>query len=73
MIVEVYVQPGARRTELAGEHDGRMKIRLTARAVDGEANDALIEFLAGHFGVPRRSVSIERGLTSRRKRVLIKE
>lgn len=73
MIVEVYVQPGARRTELAGEHDGRMKIRLTARAVDGKANAALIEFLAGHFGVPRRSVSIEQGLASRRKRVLIKE
>ena len=73
MIVDVYVQPGARRTELAGEHDGRMKIRLTARAVDGKANEALIEFLAAHFGVPRRSVSIEQGLTSRRKRVLIKE
>jgi uncharacterized protein (TIGR00251 family) len=73
VIVEVYVQPGARRTELAGQHDGRMKIRLSARAVDGKANEALIEFLAGHFGVLRRSVSIEQGLTSRRKRVLIKE
>ncbi|HET7298151.1 MAG TPA: DUF167 domain-containing protein [Burkholderiales bacterium] len=71
MIVELHVQPGASRTEFAGKHGERLKVRLQARAVDGKANDALIEFLAGHFGVPRRNVRIVSGLKSRQKRVQI--
>lgn len=72
-VLELHVQPGARRTEFAGEHGGRMKLRLAARATDGAANAALIEFLAEHFGVPRRNVIIEQGIRSRRKRVSIEE
>lgn len=71
MIVELHVQPGASRTEFAGKHGERLKVRLQARAVDGKANDALIEFLAAHFGVPRRNVRIVSGLKSRQKRVQI--
>lgn len=65
------MQPGASRSEFAGLHGDRIKVRLTARAVDGKANEALVEFLASHYGVPRRSVRIESGLKSRRKRVAI--
>lgn len=65
------MQPGASRTEFAGKHGERLKVRLQARAVDGKANDALIEFLAAHFGVPRRNVRIVSGLKSRQKRVQI--
>lgn len=71
MIVELHVQPGASRTEFAGKHGERLKVRLQARAVDGKANDALIEFLAAHFGVSRRNVRIVSGLKSRQKRVQI--
>lgn len=71
MILELHVQPGASRTEFAGKHGERLKVRLQARAVDGKANDALIEFLAAHFGVPRRNVRIVSGLKSRQKRVQI--
>lgn len=71
MILELHVQAGASRTEFAGKHGERLKVRLQARAVDGKANDALIEFLAGHFGVPRRNVRIVSGLKSRQKRVQI--
>ena len=71
MILDLHVQPGASRTELAGKHGERLKVRLQARAVDGKANDDLIEFLAAHFGVPRRNVRIVSGLKSRRKRVEI--
>jgi uncharacterized protein YggU (UPF0235/DUF167 family) len=39
--------------------------------VDGAANAALIEFLAEHYGVPKRSVHIDSGLKSRLKRVVI--
>ena len=71
MILELHVQPGAARSEFAGKHGERIKVRLAARAVDGKANAALIEFLAEHFKVPRRSVRIESGLKSRQKRVVI--
>jgi uncharacterized protein (TIGR00251 family) len=67
------VQPGASRTEFAGKHGERIKVRLAARAQDGKANEALIEFLAQHYGVPKRSVRITAGLKSRQKRVVIDE
>lgn len=71
MVLELHVQPGAARTEFAGRHGERLKVRLAARAVDGKANEALVEFLAAHYKVPRRSVRIAAGLRSRRKRVVI--
>ena len=73
MILDLHVQPGASRTEFAGRHGERIKVRLAARAVDGKANEALIEFLADHYGVPRRNVRIASGLKSRQKRVVIDE
>jgi uncharacterized protein len=71
LTLELHVQPGAKRTEFAGKHGERIKVRLAARAVDGAANEALIEFLADHYGVPKRSVTIASGLKSRQKRVVI--
>ena len=65
------MQPGASRTEFAGRHGERIKVRLAARAVDGKANQALVEFLAQHYKVPKRNVRIEAGLKSRQKRVVI--
>jgi uncharacterized protein (TIGR00251 family) len=71
LILELHVQPGASRTEFAGKHGERIKVRLAAPAHDGKANQALIEFLAGHYGVPKRNVRITSGLKSRQKRVQI--
>ena len=73
MILELHIQPGASRTEFAGKHGERIKVRIAARAVDGKANAALIEFLADHYRVPRRNVRITAGLKSRQKRVVIDE
>ena len=73
MILELHIQPGASRTEFAGRHGERIKVRIAARAVDGKANAALIEFLAEHYRVPRRNVRITAGLKSRQKRVVIDE
>jgi uncharacterized protein (TIGR00251 family) len=70
-VLELHVQPGAKRSEFAGKHGERLKVRLAAPAHEGRANDALVEFLAGHYGVPRRNVTIVSGLRSRRKRVVI--
>jgi uncharacterized protein len=71
VILDLHVQPGAARTEFAGEHDGRLKLRLAAPPVDGKANAALVAFLAEYYGVPKRNVRIVAGTSSRRKRVFI--
>ena len=71
MILEVHVQPGAKRSGFAGRHGERIKIRLAAPALENRANEALIEFLAEHYRVPKRSVRIAAGLKSRDKRIVI--
>ncbi len=69
--LEILVQPRASRTRVAGEHGGRLKIQLAAPPVDGEANAALVEFLAGALRVRRADVRIVRGETGRRKTVKV--
>ena len=71
IVLELHVQPGAKRSEFAGKHGERLKLRLAAPAVDNKANEALVEFLADYYQVPRRSVTIVSGLRSRQKRVVI--
>jgi len=58
-------------SEFAGRHGERIKVRLAARAVDGKANEALVEFLAAHYRVAKRDVRITAGMKSRQKRVEI--
>lgn len=65
--IEVYVQPRAAKTELAGVHDGLPKIRLAAPPVDGAANAALVEFVAKRLKIAKSRVRVVGGLTSRRK------
>jgi uncharacterized protein (TIGR00251 family) len=65
--LEVYIQPRASKTELAGLHDGLIKIRVAAPAVENAANRALTEFIAERLGLARRAVRIAAGATSRRK------
>ena len=65
--IEVHVQPRASKTELAGLHDGRLKIRLAAPPVDGAANAALVEFIADKLGIAKSRVRVVAGATSRRK------
>jgi uncharacterized protein len=65
--LEVYIQPRASKTELAGIHDGVIKIRIAAPAVENAANRALIEFIAQHLGIAKRCVRIVSGGASRRK------
>ena len=68
-ILAVHVQPGAKRTEIVGEHGDALKIRLAAPPVDGKANDALLAFLSDLLGLPRRDISLRAGQASRRKLV----
>jgi uncharacterized protein (TIGR00251 family) len=65
----VSVIPNAKRTEAVGLHDGCLRVRLAAPALEGRANDALVEWLAGELRLTRRQVSLRQGASSRRKRL----
>lgn len=69
--VRVRAQPRASRTEIVGEHDGALKIRLAAPPVDGAANDELIGHIAKRVGVARSRVRVLSGDTGRSKVVEI--
>lgn len=71
LILTLYLQPGAKRTEAVGLHGDALKIRLAAAPIEGAANAALVEYLADIFGVPRRQVMLKQGSRSRRKIVEI--
>lgn len=63
----VRVQPGARREGVVGQYGDAVKIAISAPAVDGKANEALVRCVAALAGVPRASVAIVAGATSRTK------
>ena len=65
--LEVYIQPRASKSEVAGKHDSVIKIRIAAPAVENAANLALVEFVANQLGIAKRSVRVVSGGTSRRK------
>ena len=67
----VRVQPRASRTEIAGVHDGALKVRVSAPPVEGAANEAVVALLASTFGVARSRVRIVAGPSSRLKTVEI--
>ena len=69
--VGVHVQPRASKTEIVGLHGAALKVRLQSPPVDGAANEALVSLLADRLGVPRRSIRVAAGATSRAKTVEI--
>jgi uncharacterized protein len=52
---------------VGGEHDGALVVRVSARAVDGQATAAALAAVAAAFGVPRRAVTLVAGASSRTK------
>jgi uncharacterized protein (TIGR00251 family) len=70
-LLSVRAQPGAKKTEIAGDYNGAVKIKLAAPPVDGKANEALCRFVAEALGVPKSAVSIKSGASSRDKVVVI--
>ena len=72
IIIQVRVQPRARRDEIAGELGGALKLRLRAPAVEDRANEALVEFLAQLLKTPKSAVRILSGERSRTKRIEIR-
>jgi uncharacterized protein (TIGR00251 family) len=67
----IHLQPGARRTGVAGEFNGRLKIAVSAPPLEGRANAALRDWLARQLGVPGSSIRIVSGMHGRDKTLRI--
>ncbi len=67
----VSVVPRASRSEVVGEHDGALRVRLAVPPVDGKANGELVSALAKFFDLPLRAIEIRSGHSSKRKRVCV--
>jgi uncharacterized protein (TIGR00251 family) len=68
-LISIRVIPRARRSELAGRRGDVLLVRLAAPPVDGAANEALVDFLAAHFGISRTRVTLVSGERSRHKTI----
>ena len=71
VLLTLHIQPGAKKTGVAGRHGAALKLRLAAHPVDGKANEALIDFLARALGVAKTRITLVSGQTSRSKRVAV--
>lgn len=69
--LRIAAQPGAPRTEVVGEHDGCLKLRVAAPPVEGRANDEIVRFLGERLSVPKRAVRLVAGASARRKRFAV--
>ena len=71
VIVLVKAQPGAKQNGITGEHDGMLKVSVTAPPDKGKANQAIIACLAQQLGTSKSAIRLLSGATSRQKRFLI--
>ena len=71
LILTLYIQPGAKQSEIVGLHGDALKLKLASPPIDGKANKALLQFIAAQFDLPTRQVKLIRGEKSRHKTVEI--
>ncbi len=71
LTLNLHVQPKASKDEWAGLHGDRLKLRIKAPPIDGRANQHLLKFIAGEFGVSKSSCILVSGESGREKRVAI--
>lgn len=69
LIVNIKISPNSKKNEIVREKE-YTKIKITAQPIDGKANKALIEFLSKNFKIPKTSIKILKGETSKEKTVL---
>jgi uncharacterized protein (TIGR00251 family) len=71
-ILSVRAQPGARKNGVVGEHDGALKVAVTAAPEQGKANKAILEVIRDALDLKRSQIEQISGDTSRDKRFLVR-
>ena len=69
VVFSVRVVPRSSRSEIVGEHDGALKVKLNAPPVDGAANAELIKLFAKKLNITRSDITIVSGESSKTKRL----
>jgi len=72
IVLKVFVQPKSSKNMIAGPHGDALKIRLTAPPVDGAANKMCVKYLSKCLGIPKSSIEILSGHTSRTKQIFFR-
>lgn len=71
IVVNLRISPNAKKNEII--KDGEIiKVKITALPIDGKANKALVEYLSKNFKIPKTSIEILKGETSKEKTILFK-
>ena len=69
--LKIRISPNASKNEIIKSEDG-VKIKITAQPIEGKANKAVVEFLSKEFKIPKSSIEIVKGTTSKEKTILIR-
>jgi uncharacterized protein (TIGR00251 family) len=67
----IKVKPGSGKDEITIDAQNNISIKIKAKPIDGEANDYLIKFLAKEFNISNANIQLEKGATSRLKRIAL--
>jgi len=67
----VFVVPRASKSQITGEHNGALRVRLAAAPVEGAANEELIRLLGRTMKLPRNAITIIRGHNARQKTISV--
>jgi uncharacterized protein (TIGR00251 family) len=67
----IKVKPNSSKDEISVDEEGNISVKIRAKPIDGEANEYLVKFLAKEFGISKALIQIDKGATSRLKRISI--
>ena len=71
LIIKLKISPNASKNEIIKTEE-MVKVKITAQPIENKANKALVEFLSKNFKVPKSSIEIVKGETSKEKTILFK-
>jgi uncharacterized protein (TIGR00251 family) len=67
--LNIKAKPGSFKNEISFDAEGTLVVKLREKPIDGAANEALVKFLSKEFGLPKNSIILEKGQTSRYKKL----
>ncbi len=65
--LSLYIQAGAKKNQIVGEHDSRLKVKIAAPPIEGRANEEILAFFRRIFSLSKSQVSLIRGATTKLK------
>ena len=71
LFIKIKIVPNSSKNEIVHEEEF-IKVKVTAQPIENKANKALIEFLSKKLKVPKTTIEITKGTTSKEKTILIK-